>query len=174
VIAAALLLAATPVCAVSHPVACADTNVLARAPGFLPMLRRFFRGVPPASLLFRGGTLADQAAEVLGGPPDDRSRIGPFHRFTACRAHSCPEKGALVLTEAGEPVAVAILHSPCPAAAPPPRCSAINLLRIYTRPGATPAVVADLKRWARTAVAGQPLFSRPPLIRVIALGEAQS
>lgn len=92
--------------------ACRDTNQLITAPAFTAAVRRFI-GKRKASYLHANGDVTDQQIEVLHGPPDEPTRIGALYRFTACRAHSCPEKGAAVLDPAGKIVALAILYSPC-------------------------------------------------------------
>lgn len=71
-----------------------------------------YTGDKPAGWLYKDGTMAGQAIEVLNGPdPDPPVRFGDnLVRFSACRWHSCDEKGAIVLTANGEIVAVGVLH----------------------------------------------------------------
>ena len=165
--------ASAPACAIMMPAACRDTNRLAWASGFEPALRRFL-GRRTAAMLGRRQLVSRQAAEVLGGPPDAPQRIGDRYRFTACRAHGCTEKGALVLTPAGTVVAVGILHATCGLPDHGPRCFDDHILSLYLR-GRQSAVMADLQKWAHDAVAngyhmpGQPV---PRLLRtdVVSVG----
>jgi hypothetical protein len=60
---------------------------------------------------FYPGKLREQVADGLGGPPDDIEVIGENLRFaSACRAHSCPEKAAIVFACPGVIKAAGILH----------------------------------------------------------------
>jgi hypothetical protein len=47
---------------------------------------------------------------LLHGPPDQPKRLGNGnYLFTGCMAHSCPNKGAVILTRAGRIVALGML-----------------------------------------------------------------
>lgn len=140
-------------CALTRPGQCGDTNRLMSAPGTQRAIRDFLGG-RKADLLYRGHDVADQVIDVLGGPPDDPVRIGPYWRFTACRAHSCTEKGALVLNPAGTIVAIAVLHGACALSRPGNDCFAHDTLTLYTR-HAGPDVVRDLRGWAAAQVQGE-------------------
>jgi hypothetical protein len=55
-----------------------------------------------------------QAREALGGPPDAPLRLKDGSLlFTACRAHSCPEKGAMVIMPSGQIRIAVLLHYAC-------------------------------------------------------------
>jgi len=59
----------------------------------------------------RGWTLADDIAAMLGGPPADfRIVDGRFVVGSACRAHSCPEKGLLIADLLERRVTFGLLH----------------------------------------------------------------
>lgn len=88
--------------------------------------------------------------EVLGGPPDDPQRIGARYRFTACRHHSCDEKGAAVLEPDGRVVATAILHTRCLEPKPPGGCSDHAVLTLFVRnPAREAPVIENLTAWAK-------------------------
>jgi hypothetical protein len=164
---AALLTAPAPLpaCRINAPASCSDANRLANSAGFDRALRRFLGG----RWLLAGGqrqAVARQAIAVLGGPPDQPEPIGPLYRFTACQAHQCSEKGALVVTPAGAIVAVGILHSTCAMQRHGPTCFNDNVLSIYAR-GERPTVLADLGDWAQHAIAGSYRAPGEPLPRLL-------
>jgi len=132
---------------------CRDTNQLIWNKTFEDSLRRFF-GHRRADYLYEGNPLvSDQAIAVLGGPPDAPQRIGDLWRFTACRAHSCPEKGAAVLKPDGELVAVAILHSPCRELGRRMDCSSHWTLSIFIHPSSrSTMVIENLSEWGKAEV----------------------
>lgn len=135
---------------------CDNTNQLIWNRVFEASLRHFF-GHRRANYLYNGDPLvSNQAIAVLGGPPDTPERIGDLWRFTACRAHSCPEKGAAVLEPDGRLIAVAILHSPCAEPNRPTDCSSHLTLSIFIRPSNQSAsVIANLSSWGRAMVNGE-------------------
>jgi hypothetical protein len=160
VVAGALLLPCTVIsatggCSPETLDQCRDANRLIWSKTFAGRLRHFL-GRRRANYLSEGKHLvSDQVIAVLGGVPDAPQRIGDLWRFTACRAHSCSEKGAAVLKPDGEFVAVAILHSPC---GEPDRridCASHWTLSIFCHPSDTSsAVIGNLSEWARAAVHG--------------------
>lgn len=129
---------------------CRDTNALIWSPEFKTELRHFF-GLRRANFLYGGNPLlSDQAIAVLGGPPDEPQHIGELWRFTACRAHSCDEKGAAVLRPDGELVAVAILHMSCGETAPELECGFVRTLSIYIHQSdQSPNVIENLAGWVK-------------------------
>ncbi|KQS49330.1 MULTISPECIES: hypothetical protein [unclassified Sphingomonas] len=142
-------------CAPPRLAACRDTNELVMAPAFTAAVRRFI-GKRKASYLYANGDVADQQIEVLHGPPDEPTRIGELYRFTACRAHSCPEKGATVLDPSGKIVALAILYTPC-ATTDARDCNRRDDLVVFMRERdrlQRVEVVANLRAWAVEQVAG--------------------
>ncbi|WP_149999633.1 hypothetical protein [Iodidimonas gelatinilytica] len=89
---------------------CRNTNRLMWDPAFREA-REAFIGDRPAGWLYENGTMLGQVNTVLGGPPDEPVYFSDnLVRFSACRPHSCDEKGAVVLTTDGEIVAVGVLH----------------------------------------------------------------
>ena len=113
ILLALLLAAATPACSMAQPAACRTTNELMWAPGTEAALKSFF-GKARGDYLMPDALVWKQAREALGGPPDSPLRLKDGSLlFAACRAHSCPEKGAMVVTPAGKVRAVALLHYFC-------------------------------------------------------------
>ncbi|HXH14545.1 MAG TPA: hypothetical protein VNJ10_00260 [Sphingomonas sp.] len=155
-----------PRCAPARPAACRGTNQLVASPAFTTAVRRFI-GQRRASYLYKDGDVAAQQIEVLGGPPEEPTRIGELYRFTACRAHSCPEKGAAVLDTAGRIVALAILYSPC-ATADMRDCNRRDDLVVFMRERERlqrVEVVANLRAWAAEQVAGSYTLPGQPKLR---------
>lgn len=153
-------------CGLSNLGACRTTNNLVWDTGFKQALGRFL-GDRQASYLYNRSPLSDQAMAVLGGPPDTPVFGGNLYRFTACRAGSCTEKGAVVLTPSGQIMAVAIFHTACAALRRPTRCTEKRRLAVYLHHGADRhLIVGDLSRWAEDAVAAAyapPGQARPAL-----------
>ena len=147
-----LAAAVAAACSLSHPATCRDTNQLANAPDFRAGITRFL-GRRRADYLYHGHTVAEQAIDVLFGPPDNPTRDGGSFVFTACRAHSCPEKGALVVSPAGRIQAVAILYSGCGIPHPASDCPSHNRLAVYSR-DAPAAAMRRVRSWATEQVAG--------------------
>ena len=142
-------------CGLSNPGACRTTNNLFFDPAFEQALGRFL-GDHQAAYLFERGPVRDQAIAVLGGPPDAPVLVEGLYRFTACRPHSCSEKGAVVLTPGGQIMAVAILHGSCATVPRPARCSSERRLAVFLHTDADQAlIVGDLSRWAEDVVARQ-------------------
>lgn len=136
--------AAAPECAPAHLEACTNTNELIISDAFLAALRRF-AGRGRAGWLYPNGKVADQLIDVLHGPPDDAVKLADgLIRFAACRAHSCPEKGAAFLSPDGTIRGVAILHFACARA---DACDDDYTLTLVTRTGGD-ALMADAREWA--------------------------
>jgi hypothetical protein len=152
----ALAVAATPApapCGLHRLDACEDTNRLVWDAGFRRAVKRFL-GPRRASYVDHRGLVAGQMIDVLGGPPDPPDMIGERFRFTACRAHSCDEKGAAVLEPDGRLVALAILHSSCGEPHPSNDCYAHVTLTLFVRnPKREREVIDNLSDWARSEVA---------------------
>jgi hypothetical protein len=92
---------------------CMDTNWLIWSNEFIDDLTAFI-GDGTASWLYKDGDMINQVIDVLGGPPEEPVKVGDgLLRFAACRAHSCPEKGAVFLTKSGEIKMVAVLDYRC-------------------------------------------------------------
>jgi hypothetical protein len=87
-----------------------NTNQLSWDPEFADAVRSFF-GELRDSHFSDGQKVADQALERLGGPPDDlKSLQDGLVLAAACKAHSCPEEGAAVISCPSTIVAVAIVR----------------------------------------------------------------
>lgn len=148
-LAAVALLAtdAKPSCGLSNLNLCRNVNHL-MSPEFAVAVRQFI-GPGRASLLYPG-SLADQQMDVLGGPPDDAMRVGDLYRFSACRRHSCPEKGAVLLDSSGKIVATAILYSRFYDRPQPEDWSDLDALNVYVSdPAKARALVEHLIAWAK-------------------------
>jgi hypothetical protein len=103
-------LASEPKCGLRHLSACSTTNELIWDRGFDQALRGF-GGRARTNILEAGrGPLSDELRAVLGGPSEEPQRLtdGSYF-FTACRAHECDNKGAIVLSPQGRIVAAAMI-----------------------------------------------------------------
>jgi hypothetical protein len=157
---AVLLLAVTPApaapghCTLTALQACANTNQLVDDPQFAGALRRFF-GDARGDYLQPNAPLADQVAEALHGPPEDRKGLATGDwLFTACRAHSCPEKGAVIVTQTGRILAAGLMNFNCRASVQgQAKCEKARRLDIFVRPGEADAarLIQPLDAWARMA-----------------------
>ncbi|GAK34494.1 hypothetical protein AQ1_02393 [alpha proteobacterium Q-1] len=89
---------------------CDNTNQLIWDQAFDDAMAAFI-GDRPAGWLYEDGTMLGQVRAVLGGGADKPVYFSQgLVRFSACRHHSCDEKGAVVLTTEGEIVAVGVIH----------------------------------------------------------------
>jgi hypothetical protein len=155
----ALLLAAAAPCSMAQPVACRTTNELMWAPGTETALKGFF-GTARGDYLMPNALVWKQAREALGGPPEAPLRLKDGNLlFSACRAHSCPEKGAMVVTPQGRIVAAALLHYHCT----PAGCADNARLALFYRQPAEADGLAmrALIGWAREVNKGE----TPPLAK---------
>lgn len=140
-----------PRCALARLDACRTAGELVWDRAFRRAVRAFL-GQGNADYLYHG-RLADQQFAVLGGPPETSVRMGDLYRFTACRAHSCDEKGVAVLRPDGTIVALGILHSACVQSAPPEHCSSHLALTVFVNRPPAASVMENLTDWARSRVA---------------------
>ncbi|MFZ5685893.1 MAG: hypothetical protein ACOY9C_14805, partial [Pseudomonadota bacterium] len=75
---------------------------------------------------------------------------GELYRFTACRPHSCDEKGAVVLEPSGKIVATAILYFNCGGSGR--SCAKQPTFTLFVRDPSRAKPVADnLTAWAKAA-----------------------
>ena len=133
-------------CAPDNLAACTSTNDLIWSPAFRKALRDFV-GDGRASWLYADGEIIDQVIAVLGGPDEKPVHFAPgLIRFSACRAHSCDEKGSAILTSGGQIKALGILHFACSRS-----CSHDYRLTILER-DEDDRVKRELIGWARTVV----------------------
>jgi hypothetical protein len=96
-------------CTIRTPVLCQDANQFVNAGGYKEI--KDFLGDEP------GVTAKSKAFEdmerVLDGPPLDRTDLpGDLSLFSACQAHNCDEKGAVVTRRDGAIIGTGILHYP--------------------------------------------------------------
>jgi hypothetical protein len=161
VVAALMMMAASPApqaCMLAKLEACANTNQLVDDPAFGAALKRFF-GPARGDYLYPGGLTSDQAREALHGPPNDAKRLAEGSwLFTACRAHSCPEKGAVILTPEGQVLAVGLLNFRCHKTAQGQAgCDQGRHLDIFVRRRDLDAarLVQPLDAWAKAQVAAE-------------------
>jgi hypothetical protein len=131
-------------CSMSDLAACQDTNELVWSAGFKAAIASFL-GNRRTEYLRHGGRLTQEAIDVLGGPPDDRIDLRDRFLFTACRSHSCTEKGAAVLRRDGQIDAVAIVWYPC--SRNKENCSDDATLSIFMRDPADTSLIERLKTW---------------------------
>jgi len=148
---AAMVPATRQICALSHLDACGNTDELFSDKTFALKIRKFV-GKGAVDYLYQGN-FPRQQMEVLGGPPDPPTRIGNLYRFTACRRHSCSEKGAVVFDPSGAIVATAILHSACGKLHRTEDCPHHDTLTVFVKDasGAEP-IIEDLSHWAKAEV----------------------
>jgi hypothetical protein len=136
-----------------------DTNGLAWDQSFEAELRTYFGG-RKALLFWENATIADQVMSGLGGPPDPITRLdGNTVIASACRAHSCIEKAAVVITCPTKIVAVGVIHYVPPDFDQPK-------LTLYST-GTNQAAHSALKQWAAKALGeksqGMPVRVQSPL-----------
>jgi hypothetical protein len=130
---------------------CRNTNQLVWDVGFQRAIKQFV-GARRGAYLYES-PVSDQVLEVLGGPPDDVQRIGGLYQFTACRAHSCEEKGAAVLQANGRVVALGVLHTACGLPHHANDCFAHFTLTLFVRTGQEHGAVVDsLTDWAKEMI----------------------
>lgn len=87
-----------------------DTNALVWDKAFQGSIRKYFSG-RKAFIFYQNATIADQVMSGLGGPPDAFTRIDDKTVIaSACRAHSCTEKAAVVIDCPSGIAAVAVIH----------------------------------------------------------------
>ena len=73
-------------------------------------MKRFAGPAQADALGGSSASLSEDLLDTLGGPPDEPVKLADGnYLFTACVAHSCTEKGAIVLTPSGSVVAAAML-----------------------------------------------------------------
>ncbi|GAA4769360.1 hypothetical protein GCM10023219_14490 [Stakelama sediminis] len=142
--------AVKPSCSPAHLEQCSDTNQLIWSDAFTAELKAFLGGMR-GSYLFDDAPVFDQQREVLGGPPDVPQRLtnGDW-LFTACRAHSCEEKGAVVLSPEGHILATGMLDFHCHKTPPyQAGCERGPTLDVFVaHHGDHRDAVAAMRRWA--------------------------
>ncbi len=154
-------------CSFARLKACDNTNELVGNPDFERALIRFFgaHATDRINYLYAHGQLISQARDVLGGPPDDRHDLANgAYLFTACRAHSCTEKGAVAIGAQGDIIAVAMVSFHCGYAAT--ICSDGPFLDIFIRnPQSSDDARTAIANWAIAATQDDmKVLRQPPLI----------
>ncbi|OKH88437.1 hypothetical protein LF95_17710 [Thalassospira sp. TSL5-1] len=135
-----------PHCDSDHMSLCEDTNELIWSKGFADKVGTFV-GPGTASWLAGNASRIDQMIQVLSGPPQIRQKIGDdLWLYGACRAHSCPEKGAVIVTGKGDISATAILHFACTTT-----CQDDYTLTILG-PKDDKTLTDAIKNWAQTTI----------------------
>jgi hypothetical protein len=141
-------------CELVHPGDCSSTNALMWSAKTDGAIKRFL-GKEPGNFLYPTpkSFAFNDAFEVLSGPPERPKRIGKDSwLLTACRAHSCTEKGGMVIVR-GKIVAIGILHFNCGKGS---GCDDDYTLSLFlsTSPSSEVAT-SSLKNWARSQIAAE-------------------
>lgn len=112
----AVPVAGLPPCSVAQLSGCTDTNRLVWAKDFRPALAHFLGRYARVRVDYiYAGRLLPQIEDVLGGPPDaPRALPDGGMMFTACRPHSCTEKGAVAFDASGRMIVASIVSYRCP------------------------------------------------------------
>lgn len=138
---------------------CANTNMnqLVWEPGFEEAVGDFF-GAERGEFFWTDGPVSEQAIAGLGGPPNDLERLrGGLVMGSACRAHSCDERAAVIVQCPSTIVAVGVKHFPCVFENAEGPCDLIPTFTIFS----------VLEEWARAesrnAVSGKAVL--PPRIK---------
>lgn len=140
--------------AAKDPASFRDTNQLVWDKTFAASVKAFF-GRMHAGYYWQDGLLSDQVLAGLGGPPNDIVRIGGSRLFlaSACRAHSCMEKAAVVFKDPGHLIAFGVVHYACFDKPSKPECSDHPSLAVLTRASPLdPQVRQTLVDWAQGQV----------------------
>lgn len=154
-----LLAAGAAACGLATPQHCSSTNVLINKAEVRSELDRLAAGRSAALLHGREAPVAEQLLEVLGGPPEEPVKAGPYLLFAACRAHSCDEKGAMLVGERGDIAGAAILYFGCSADGAPLCDTADRLLAIFVAGPIPSPAHRELLQWG-ASLAGAGTLSR--------------
>ena len=151
----------TAKCGLRAPGKCSTTNELFWAPGTRSAIQNFL-GNEEGYLLYRNsdGKAWQDAMEVLGGPPDNRQDLARgWSLFGACRAHSCEEKGAILLDSRGKILSIGIINYHCSEPSPDTKkpCYEDAWLTIYiARAAPEQTIRSTMGDWAKAALDAQP------------------
>ena len=130
---------------------CANTNTnqLVWEPGFEEAVDDFF-GAEHGDFYEPGTPVSDQVLAGLGGPPNDLERLrGGLVMGSACRAHSCPERAAVIVQCPSTIVAAGVKHFRCRSEPAGVRCDSLPMFTIFSAPGAPALAREGLEQWAR-------------------------
>lgn len=127
-----------------------DMNQLVWARGFEEALDDFF-GAERGVYYWADAPVSEQVLSGLGGPPNDLERLrGGLVMGSACRAHSCDERAAVIVQCPSTIVAVGVKHFPCAFERAEDPCDLIPTFTIFSAPGAPGLARERLEEWART------------------------
>lgn len=123
-----------------------DMNRLVWVPEFEAAVHDYFGG-ERGDFYWPDGVVAEQVIEGLGGPPNDIERLpGGLVMGSACRAHSCMERAAVIARCPSTVVAFGVKYFPCGAA----RCDSLPSFTIFSAPGAPQVARQRLEEWVRS------------------------
>lgn len=148
-------------CSLRAPEKCSTTNQLFWASGTRDAIKTFL-GSEEGHLLYRNpdGKAWQDAFEVLSGPSDERQRLANgWVLFGACRAHSCDEKGAILLDTAKRILAIGIISYRCDEPRPDTQkpCYEDAWLTIYmARTASEQTIQSTMGDWAKAELGAQP------------------
>lgn len=153
---ALVLLLASNVCHAGDFCSYSDANQLAWDKDFVKGVRTFF-GDQKESYFWANGSLADQALAGIGGPPDTLQSMGEgLVLASACRAHSCDEKTAVVISCPSQIMSIGIIHFDCARSKPSPDCFKKPILTSYFSNGNKNRIGrSELECWAKEMVSGE-------------------
>ena len=122
-----------------------NTNQLVWRDAFQEALKAYF-GNARGSFYVPNGSVYTQVRDGLGGPPQDIVPLdGGLALASACRAHSCPEKAAVVIRCPNTIESVGILHFAC---GTDNRCASQATATLFFKTDTDRTGDADLQRWA--------------------------
>lgn len=127
-----------------------DMNQLVWEPGFEEAVDDYF-GEERGDFYWADGLVSDQVITGLGGPPNDLERLGGGLVIgSACRAHSCPERAAVIVQCPSTIVAVGVKHFRCSSEPGRVFCDSLPTFTIFSPPGAPELARERLTEWVRT------------------------
>jgi hypothetical protein len=127
-----------------------DMNQVVWIPEFERAVHAYF-GEERADFFWPDGLISEQMIEGLGGPQEPLRRLSEGLVIgSACRAHSCQERAAVVIQCPSRPVAFAIKHFPCRGG----YCDTTASFTIFTEPAAPALARQQLEAWVRSESLG--------------------
>jgi hypothetical protein len=125
-------------------------NQLVWMPRFEEAVNDFF-GAERGVYYWVGGRVSEQVIAGLGGPPNDLERLsGGLVMGSACRAHSCGERAAVIVQCPSTIVAVGVKHFPGAFERAEGLDDLTPTFTIFSAPGAPGLARERLEEWART------------------------
>lgn len=133
-----------------------DMNQVVWIPEFERAVHAYF-GEERDDFFWPDGLVAEQMIAGLGGPPEPLQRLPEGLVIgSACRAHSCPERAAVVIQCPSRPVAFAIKYFRCGDG----DCDTTATFAIFTEPAAPQLARQQLEAWVRTETRGSRVAPR--------------